>query len=152
MHGGSFKTLREATQRKNVIAGELAAGRNPAEALAALSALSTRRRFAEWAAAFEASRVDVSAGTAGSYKAHLLRILPTFGDRDPETISPADVQECSAPTAIWRPLVSAVTSSPCARILDFAEVEPNPARDKRVKLPRVESPEIEPPSGEQVEA
>ena len=115
MHGGSFKTLREATQRKNVIAGELAAGRNPAEALAALSALSTRRRFAEWAAAFEASRVDVSAGTAGSYKAHLLRILPTFGDRDPETISPADVQECSAPTAIWRPLVSAVTSSPCAR-------------------------------------
>ena len=38
------------------------------------------------------------------------------------------------------------------QVLDFAEVEPNPARDKRVRLPRVESPKIEPPSGEQVEA
>ncbi len=152
VHGGSFKTLREATERRNLIAGELAAGRNPAEALAALSAPSTRRTFAEWAAAFEASRVDVSAGTAGSYKAHLLRILPTFGDRDPATISAADVQEWLgansdlAPSSLGRYIVT------LRQVLDFAEVEPNPARDKRVKLPRVESPEIEPPSGEQVEA
>lgn len=152
VQGGSFKTLREATQRKNLIAGELAAGRNPAEALAALSAPSARRRFAEWAAAFEASRVDVSAGTAGSYKAHLLRILPTFGDRDPATISAADVQEWVgvnsdlAPSSLGRYIVT------LRQVLDFAEVEPNPARDKRVKLPRVETPEIEPPSGEQVEA
>jgi integrase len=37
-------------------------------------------------------------------------------------------------------------------LLDHAGVEPNPARDKRVKLPRVSVAEIEPPTGEQVEA
>jgi len=152
VHGGSFKTLREATERRNLIAGELAAGRNPAEALAALSAPSTRRTFAEWAAAFEASRVDVSAGTAGSYKAHLLRILPTFGDRDPATISAADMQEWLgantdlAPSSLGRYIVT------LRQDLDFAEVEPNPARDKRVKLPRVVSEPHEVPSMEQVEA
>ncbi len=51
-----------------------------------------------------------------------------------------------APSSLGRYIVT------LRQVLDFAEVEPNPARDKRVKLPRVESPEIEPPSGEQVEA
>jgi integrase len=36
-------------------------------------------------------------------------------------------------------------------ILDFAEIEPNPARDKRVKLPRIEVAVVEPPSAELVE-
>ena len=39
MHGGSFKTLREATQRKNVIAGELAGRAEPCRGLS--GALST---------------------------------------------------------------------------------------------------------------
>jgi integrase len=37
-------------------------------------------------------------------------------------------------------------------ILDFAGIEPNAARDGRVRLPRIEQATIEPPSGEQVEA
>jgi hypothetical protein len=35
-HGGSFKTLREAKARRDLIGGELAAGRNPALALRAM--------------------------------------------------------------------------------------------------------------------
>jgi hypothetical protein len=31
VHGGSFRTMREARSRRDAIAGELAAGRNPAE-------------------------------------------------------------------------------------------------------------------------
>ncbi len=31
-HGGSFKTDKEARARRDLVAGELAAGRNPAEA------------------------------------------------------------------------------------------------------------------------
>ena len=35
-------------------------------------------------------------------------------------------------------------------MLDFAEVDPNPARDKRVKLPELELEEINPPTSKQV--
>jgi hypothetical protein len=36
VHGGSFRTLKEAKARRDLIAGELAAGRNPADALGAM--------------------------------------------------------------------------------------------------------------------
>jgi integrase len=36
-------------------------------------------------------------------------------------------------------------------ILDFAGVDPNPARDGRVKLPRIEQTVVEPPSGDDVD-
>jgi len=36
VHAGSFRTLKEAKTRRDLVAGELAAGRNPAEALQAL--------------------------------------------------------------------------------------------------------------------
>lgn len=36
--------------------------------------------------------------------------------------------------------------------LDHAEVEPNPARDRRVKLPREDREEVDPPSADAVEA
>ena len=35
-HGGSFPTLKEARARRDLVAGELAAGRNPADLLAAM--------------------------------------------------------------------------------------------------------------------
>jgi len=152
VHGGSFKTLREATQRKNLIAGEIAAGRNPAEALGALSAPPARRRFAAWASDFERSRVDVSPSTARSYRAHLLRLNPKFGDRDPASISAADIREWVAENMGLKPASLRSYVATLRLILDHAGVEPNPARDKRVKLPRVEKEEVAPPSGEQVEA
>ena len=37
-------------------------------------------------------------------------------------------------------------------MLDFAGVEPNPARDKRVKLPKIETAVVEPPTAVQVDA
>ena len=37
-------------------------------------------------------------------------------------------------------------------VLDFAGVTPNPARDKRVKLPREEPVEVQPPHADHVEA
>src|SRR5437867_1770729 len=35
-HAGSFKTLKDAKARRDFVAGEISAGRNPAEALRAL--------------------------------------------------------------------------------------------------------------------
>jgi len=40
-----------------------------------------------------------------------------------------------------------------AMVLDFADVQPNPARDKKhVKMPREERRHVEPPTAEYVEA
>jgi hypothetical protein len=39
-----------------------------------------------------------------------------------------------------------------AMILDHADVEPNPARDKRVRLPREDAEALNPPTAEHVEA
>jgi integrase len=44
------------------------------------------------------------------------------------------------------------TRDALAMVLDFHSVEPNPARDRRVKLPRERRPHIDPPLAEHVEA
>ena len=76
-HGGSFKTRRDAQARYNLIAGELAAGRNPAAVLHPAAA-PARRTFAQWAAEYQASRVDIAEETAKNLSSHLNVMLPTF--------------------------------------------------------------------------
>jgi integrase len=152
-HGGSFATLREARIRRDVIAGELAAGRNPRDLLRTEAERPKTRTFAEWAEAYRESRPDIGEETRKNTVSHLKRLLPTFGDRDPVSITPSDVQEWIGrqmndlkPSSLSRYL------NTLRQVLDFAGVEPNPARDPRVKLPRVEATTVEPPSAAQVEA
>src|SRR5438132_8046471 len=45
VHGGSFRTLKEARARRDLLAGELANGRNPADVLKALSQPQVRQDF-----------------------------------------------------------------------------------------------------------
>jgi integrase len=145
-HGGSFKTLREARARRDFIAGELAAGRNPAEALSALTAQETpRRTFRQWADSYEKSRLDVGERTRAVIRSHFKKILPPFEDRDPATITPADVQDWIA-SADLAPASLKRYMATFRLVLDFAGVDPNPARDRRVKLPQVVEEEPEPPS------
>jgi hypothetical protein len=93
-HGGSFPTMREAKIRRDLVAGELAAGRNPRILLDALTAPSTpARTFAQWAEAYKTSRVDYAAETTKNAASHVKAMLPLFGDRDPAKITSADVQE-----------------------------------------------------------
>jgi integrase len=150
VHGGSFKTRREALIRRDLIGGELAAGRNPADALRALSESPQGRSFGEWATAYESSRVDFAAETLKGLTSHLKTILPTFKDRDPATITPADVQEWIAglelkPGSVRRYLAT------LRAVLDFAGVDPNPARDSRARLPREEHVPVDPPSAADVD-
>src|SRR6185295_16187088 len=84
-------------------------------------------------------------------ESHLLRLKPKFGDRDPVTITVADVQEWVGENVDLKPASLSRYLATLRLILDFAEIEPNPARHKRVKLPRVEQSVVEPPSAEQVE-
>jgi len=80
------------------------------------------------------------------------RLLPAFGEHDPATITVADVQEWVGANADLKPASLSRYMATLRLILDFAGVEPNPARDVRVKLPRIETAIVEPPSAEQVAA
>ena len=143
--------MKESRARRDFVAGELAAGRNPADAFRALTERPNVRTFAQWAKAWKASRVDVAEATRVSYDTHLLRLEPTFGARDPVTITSSDVQEWIAANADMKPSSLARYLATLRQVLDFAGAEPNPARDRNVRLPRIEAAVVEPSSAEQVE-
>jgi integrase len=153
-HAGSFRTLKEAKLRRDFVAGELAAGRDPAAALRALREQPPTRTLSKIFDEFVTSRIDVSAATIENYKTQRGRLLDALGgDRDPDSITWQDVQATIvtlstdlAPSSL-RPYLSTLR-----QVLDFAELDPNPARDRRVKLPRLEKKIVEPPSGATVAA
>jgi integrase len=153
VHAGSFKTLKDAKTRRDFVAGELAAGRNPAEALGALSEAPARRLFRDWADAYKASRIDVSDRTKKTTASYLTVLVATFGDRDPTRIMFADVQEWVAASGLKASSLRQYLSTLRA-VLDYAGLkgEANPARDPDLRLPRQEKEIVEPPSALEVDA
>jgi integrase len=149
-HGGSFRTLKEAKARRDLIAGEIAAGRNPADTLLlAIAVAPPVRSFADWADAYVSSRVDLAPAARKVMKSHLALIVPIFGERDPATITAIDVQAWISgvalkPASIRRYLVT------LRGIFDYAKIDPNPTLG--VRLPRAERLVVEPPSGSDVAA
>src|SRR3954447_9938470 len=68
-HGGTFRTLKEAKIRRDLIAGELAAGRDPAELLSSLAkAPPPSVTVSEWRDRFIASRHDLDVNTLKGYR------------------------------------------------------------------------------------
>jgi integrase len=148
VHAGSFKTLKEAKVRRDFVASELAAGRNPADALKTI-VQKPARTFGQWAEAYRTSRVDLADETTKNISSHL-KTMTLFDDLDPASITFADAQEWVSglplkPSSIRR-YVATLRS-----VLDFAGVDPNPARDDRVRLPREERAVVDPPSAADVE-
>jgi integrase len=151
-HGGSFATMKEARLRRDLIGGELAAGRNPAELLRAMVESPRVRTFADLYDQFTASRVDVSEATKTNYATHRIRLVELLGDRDPDTISWQDVQAAVSSLADdLSPLSVRNYLGTLRQVLDFADLDPNPARDRRVKLPRPEESLPNPPTSAEVE-
>jgi integrase len=75
------------------------------------------------------------------------RINPVFGDRSPGSITASEVQEWVATLAAeLKPRSVLNYWQVFAQVLDFAEIEPNPARHKLVKLPYRDIEEAAPPS------
>jgi integrase len=151
-HGGSFPTMREARLRRDLIAGELAAGRNPVDALRGLVEQPGRKTFAQIFEAFIASRVDVAEATVENYKTHRDRLVAVLGASDPLRLSWQDVQEAIGKLSDLSPGSARIYVGTLRQVLDFAGADPNPARDKRVKLPRNESHVPDPPSESEVAA
>lgn len=83
VHAGSFRTRKEAKVRRDLVAGESAAGRNPVEVLRALAASpATVASLETWGARFLASGIDVDENTKKNYGASIKIINQTFGDRE----------------------------------------------------------------------
>ncbi len=152
-HGGSFPTLKEAKTRRDLVAGELAAGRNPAGLLDTLTTAPVVRTFADVFDSFIASRVDVSAATLENYRTHRVRLVKLLGSTEPAAIRWQDVQDAMA--SLGEELAASSLRGyfgTLRLVLDYADVDPNPARDRRVKLPRVESEIPNPPTSNDVAA
>ena len=84
VHGGSFARERDARTRRDLIAGELAAGRNPSDALRALVAEDGQTRtLPQWQERFIKSRHDADANTIANYQSSLKGFCERFDGRDP---------------------------------------------------------------------
>jgi integrase len=149
VHGGCFETLKEARARRDFVAGELAANRNPVEALHAMATPPPPvRTLAERFDAFSSSRVDVGSKTLSLYRNARDR-LGELAQRDPATLAPADFQAWVTANAELSPRTLAHYLSSIRQVLDFCDVEPNPARSKKVRLPADDVAEVEAPSNEE---
>jgi integrase len=150
-YGGSFKTKREADERKRWISGELAARRVPELRAAEPERAPT---LAEAYERYRASRLDVSEATRIYQRSAIRRARPLL-DRLVDAITADDVAALVAELAEAGKARETIrkTTTVLALVLDHAGVAPNPARDRlRVRLPREERAEIQPPTAEHVEA
>jgi integrase len=147
-HAGSFKTLRDAKMRRDLVAGELAAGRNPTEVLR-VTAPAPTTTLARWCDRFLESRIDADENTRKNYRTALKRACSRFGDRDPNGLTTAEVAEWVAELAqTYKPGTVQQYLIALRLLLDFVGVEENVARDPRVKLPKQTREEPQPPSAE----
>lgn len=150
-YGGSFKTKREADERKRWIAGELAARRVPD--LGSLEVAGRALTLAEAAERWYASRVDVAANTKLQHRSAMRNLVDVLGSQPVDRITPVDVAELVTTLSETRKRETVRKSLlVLGMVLDFAGITPNVARDKMIKLPREERIEIKPPTAEHVEA
>lgn len=147
-HAGSFRTLGPAKLRRDFVIGELAAGRNPLETLRAMREPETIVTLDQQFGLFIESRVDVSDKTVALYRNARAR-LGKLADRNPATLRPADFQLWVADNSDLATASLGHYLSSVRQVLDFADVEPNPARSRKVKLPTSDTEEVDPPSSKE---
>ncbi len=111
--------------------------------------------MAEAAERWRESRVDVTDGTAVRHRVQLGRVLPLFGSRRVDDLTPADVAELVSELHATGRKRETIRKSltVLAQVLDFAGVKDNPARDRvRVRLPREGAKSRRRPPPYQIEA
>lgn len=153
LYAGSFKTKRDAEARRRWVEGELAAMRIPD--IRRLAETAKSPTFREAARLWQVSRIDIRDATRIQHYSAINRVLPFIGHRRIDEIGAADIAavigHLHAAGAARETIRKSRTA--IALTLDHAGVSPNPARDGvRVRLPREDPVEIEPPTAAAVEA
>lgn len=132
---GTFATQRDARTRRDLVSGWLAAGLNPSNELTKLvAAPATRLTVAQWADRYAKSRIDFAAETAKNVRSHLRKIKDSDLAAKPiDAVTTADLQEL---VADWSESLKPSSLSRYFRtvqlIFDYAGIDPNPARDRRI--------------------
>ena len=155
VHAGAFKALKDAKRRRDLVAGEIAHGRNPADLFEAMAQVTAASRvsLSTWGERFLGARIDIDVNTKKNYTSALRKIGETFGDRDPSTITAIEIAEWIAALAETRKAGTLGQYLNAFRqLLDHVGLDPNAARDPRVKLPKQVREEPTPPSAEHTEA
>jgi integrase len=154
--GGSFKTTREALLRRQWLAGELAALRVPDLRLLAAEPpqVPTLREAAE---SWRSSRIDVDEGTRTNDRVNTERIFkhdPGLADLRLDALGPerwarvfADLAEAG-----YRKGTLKKSREAFSMLYDHHAIDPNPVRDKRVKLPHERKRDLIVPLAGHVEA
>jgi integrase len=88
------------------------------------------------------------------HRVALGRVLPILGDHRVDELTVGDVNAVVIELTRAGRKRETIRKSVkyLAAVLEENGIEPNPARDKRIRLPRAEPAELEPPSSEHVEA
>jgi integrase len=151
-HGGAFPTMKEARARRDLIAGELANGRNPTDLLRSMvESPSKSQTVYQWRDRFLKSRHDADDNTIANYRSSLNGFCDHFEGRAADDLTVAEVAEWVAELAAkHKPGTVRQKVIAVRLLLDFAGCDPNPARDPRVKLPKHVRDEPDPPSSEHV--
>lgn len=152
LYAGSFPTKREALVRKAWVAGELAAMRVPDLAILVESPVAPTLR--DVAKRWQESRKDVREATLIQHRTSLHHVNRLLGDRTAHEIGWEDVQRMIDVLAGEKRARESIRKcrTALAMVLDYADLEPNPARHRNVKLPLEEPEEVAPPHADHVEA
>ena len=132
-HGGSFRRLDLARERERLIGGWLALGLDPKAELSRATSNLERRVLIDVGRQWLESRLDLSAQSRRIYGTYLDAIAETpLGPADPSGVSAGDVR---SQVARWvkaglSPKSIRERVSVLRQVLDFAEIEPNPARHR----------------------
>lgn len=152
---GTFKRDREAKLRRDLVAGWLAAGLDPKTELAKLhAAAAPARSFAAEAEALITTRHDASPESVRSKRkalAKLQELRPDLAGKPPLEWTVRDVQELVAAmveTGLSPATIDKYMTDGPKLVLDFAGADPNPARDSRIRLPRIVRAEVAPPTAD----
>lgn len=154
-HAGSFRTRRLATLRAALVEGELAAGRIPDLTFNVVEP-ARLPTLVEASRLWRASRVDVDTQTANMHRSAFARIFkhaPALRTRRVDEVTFDDVADLVGKLAAvpYKRETIRKTRTAFAQTLDFYKVDPNPVRDKRVKLPKEAKAHIPPPLAAHVE-
>lgn len=151
-YAGSFRTRREASLRLSWVRDQLALMRVPD--LSILREPEVAPTLAEAVARWRETRVDVRPGTATFHRVALDRLLPLLGDHRVDALTTEALNEAIAALSAKGKKPSTIRKSlqTLAIVLDDSGLDPNVARDKRLRFPYEEPVEPEPPSAAHVEA
>jgi hypothetical protein len=141
-HGGPFPTMREARIRRDLIAGQLAAGRNPQEVLRRLARQPKARTLEQVFEDFIASRVDVAPATLENYKTARGTARADSGLQRP-WLSWQEVREAIGKLSGLSPASVRIYVGPLRQVLELRGLRSKPgqgqareAAPKRIHYPR----------------